>query len=75
MGQFQFYALFLGYFDPLKLHLKVMQPLVSLAPNRYELDLLNEVIKIHFGQGAAKIFKVKIGGPKKESAMTVVLWV
>ena len=25
-----------------------------LAPNRYEVDLLNEVLNIHFGQGAVE---------------------
>ena len=36
-----------------------------LAPNRYELDLSNEVLNIHFGQGTAKISEVKVGGYEK----------
>ena len=35
-----------------------------LAPNSYVLDLLNEVLKIQFGQGAAKISEVKVRGRK-----------
>ena len=34
-------------------------------PNRYEIDLSNEVLKIYFGQGAAKIPEVKSGVRKK----------
>ena len=30
-----------------------------LAPNRYVMDLLNEVLNIDFGQGAAKISEVR----------------
>ena len=37
------------------------------SPNRYEVDLLNEVQKMDFGQGAAKISEVKVGGQKKIS--------
>ena len=33
-----------------------------MVPNRYELDLSNEVLKIHFGQGAVKLSEVKFGG-------------
>ena len=33
-----------------------------LVPNRYESDLSNEVLIIDFGQGDAKISKVKVGG-------------
>ena len=36
-----------------------------LAPKKYEIDLSNEVINFDFGQGAAKISKVKVGGRKK----------
>ena len=36
-----------------------------LAPNRCELDLSNEVLKIHFCQGAEKILEVKVRGRKK----------
>ena len=36
-----------------------------MSPNRYEVDLLNEVLNIDFGQGAAKISEVKVGGQKK----------
>ena len=34
-------------------------------PNKYEVDLSNEVLNIDFGQGAAKISEVKVGGRKK----------
>ena len=33
-----------------------------LAPNRYEVDLLNEVLNIHFNQGVAKISRLKDRG-------------
>ena len=36
-----------------------------MAPNRYVMDLSNEELKIDFGQGAAKISDVKVGGRKK----------
>jgi len=36
-----------------------------LAPRKYEIDLTNEVLNTDFGQGAAKISKVKVGGRKK----------
>ena len=36
-----------------------------LAPNRYESDLSNEVLYILVSQEAAKMFEVKVGGPKK----------
>ena len=38
-----------------------------MAPNRYESDLLNEVLKIDFSQEVAKISKVKVGGDKKSA--------
>ena len=31
------------------------------SPNKYEIDLSNEVLNIDFGQGAAKIPEVKVG--------------
>ena len=34
-------------------------------PNRYEIDLSNEVLNIDFVQGAAKIPEVKVGVWKK----------
>ena len=34
-------------------------------PNKYEVDLSNEVPNIDFDQGAAKISEVKVGGRKK----------
>ena len=34
------------------------------SPNRYEIELLKEVLIIDFGQGAAKISEVKVGGQK-----------
>ena len=33
-----------------------------LSPNRYEIDLSNEVLNIDFGQEATKISKVKVRG-------------
>ena len=35
------------------------------VPNRYELDLSNEVLKIQFGQGATKNIRGQVGGQKK----------
>ena len=35
-----------------------------LFPKRYEIDLLFEVLNIDFGQGAAKVSEVKVGGQK-----------
>jgi len=34
------------------------------SPNRYESDLLNEILYIHVGQEATKISEVKVGGRK-----------
>ena len=31
-------------------------------PDLYEVDLSNEVLNYNFGQGAAKILEVKVGG-------------
>ena len=42
------------------------------SPNRYEIDLLNEVLNIDFGQGAAKISEVKVGGRKKHLPISPV---
>ena len=39
------------------------QPLVSKL-SRYKLDFSNEVLNIDFGQRAAKISEVKVGGRK-----------
>ena len=39
-----------------KSHLKALG---SLSPNRYEIDLSNEVLNIDFSQGAAKISEVE----------------
>ena len=36
-----------------------------LAPNRYELDLSNEVLYALVGQEAAKISEAKVGGREK----------
>ena len=41
---------------------KSFRNLGFLAPNRYVIDLSNEVQNIDFGQGAAKISEVKVGG-------------
>ena len=35
------------------------------APNKYEVDLSNEVLNIDFDQGTAKISEVKVGLQKK----------
>ena len=47
-----------------------------LAPNRYEVDLSDEVLNIDFGQGAAKVPVVKFGVQKKYLPMrlTPVTW-
>ena len=45
--------------------LKFIQTPWALSPNRYEIDLLNEVLNVDFGQGAAKILEVKVGVRKK----------
>ena len=42
-----------------------MKSLRLCPPNRYEIDLSNEVINIDCGQGAAKISEVKVGVRKK----------
>ena len=52
----------LGYFDRLKLPLKLRPTTWLLAPNRYYSDLSNEVLYILVGQEAAKISEVKVGG-------------
>ena len=44
---------------------KKSHALEFLAPNRYEIGLLNEVLEIHFSQGATKLWSLKIRGPKK----------
>ena len=44
---------------------KLLHGLRFLAPNKYEIDLLNEALNIDFGPEAAKISKVKFGGRKK----------
>ena len=44
---------------------KSCQGLGLLAPNRYVIDLSNEVLNIDFDQGAAKKSKVKVEGQKK----------
>ena len=36
-----------------------------LAPKKNEIDLSNEVLNFDFGQGAAKISEVKVGGRGK----------
>ena len=35
---------------------------LRLVPNRYKVDLLYEILNIHFGQRAAKISEVKVRG-------------
>ena len=41
-------------------------------PNKYEVDLSNEVLNIDFGQEAAKISEVKVGGRKKHLSISLV---
>ena len=53
----------------LKLSLTFSYVLGHLAPNRYELDLSNEVLYTLADQGAAKIFEVKLGGWKKSAGL------
>ena len=36
-----------------------------LALSRYVMDLSNEVLKIDFGPGVAKVSEVKVGGQQK----------
>ena len=38
-----------------------LKSLELYPPNRYEVDLSNELPNIDFGQGAAKISEVKVG--------------
>ena len=47
------------------------------SPNRYEIDLLNEVLNINFGQEAANIPDVKVGVRKKylPTRLTLGAWV
>ena len=42
------------------------------TPNRYELDLSNEVLNIHFGQGAAKYQRAKLEVKKNKIANSAV---
>ena len=49
----------------LKTPLKSYYALELLAPNRYELDLSNEVLYIIVGQEGAKIIEIKVGGQKR----------
>ena len=44
---------------------KSFKSLGLCSPDRYEVDLSYEVLNIEFGQGAAKISEVKVGGRKK----------
>ena len=43
-----------------------------MSPNRYEIDLSNEVLNIDFSQGAAKISEVKVGVQKKNLPISQV---
>ena len=42
------------------------------SPNIYKKDLSNEVLNIDFGQEAAKISEVKVGGRKKHMPISLV---
>ena len=46
---------------------KLFHGLEFLAPNKYEIDLSNEVLNFDFGQRATKILKVNQGPPLKKS--------
>ena len=54
-----------GCLEPRLYTLKLCCSLDFLAPNRYEIDLSNEILKFDFGQGAAKIPEVKVEVWKK----------
>ena len=43
-------------------YVKLFHGLELLAPQKYEIDLSYEVLNFNFGQGAAKVLKVKVGG-------------
>ena len=43
-------------------YLKSFHSLDFLAPNRYVMDLSNEVLNIDFGKVTPKISEVKVGG-------------
>ena len=45
-----------------KVSILLLHSLKVLSPNRYVMDLSNEVLNIDFGQGAEKISEVKVGG-------------
>ena len=47
------------------IRLKLFHGLELLPPKTSEIDLSNEVLNFNFGQGAAKISKVKVGGRRK----------
>ena len=44
-----------------KVYVKSYATALALSPNRYVIDLSNEVLNINFGQGAAKIPEIKVG--------------
>ena len=46
------------------IHWKSFHGLVLLDPSKYEIDISNQVVNIDFGQGAAKVSEVKVGGQK-----------
>ena len=45
-----------------------MKSLRLWSPNKYEIDLLNEMLNIDFDQEGTKISEVKVGGKKNKSA-------
>ena len=51
---------------------KSFKSLGLYSPNRYEIDLSNEVLNIDFGQGAAKISELKFGGRNKHLSISLV---
>ena len=63
--------------NPRLLHQNSFKSLGLCPPNRYEIDLSNEVLNIDFGRGAAKIPEVKSGVRKKylSTRLTQGTWV
>ena len=47
------------------IHQQSLHSLWLLAPNKYDIDLLDDVLNIDFSQGDAKFSEVKAGGWKK----------
>ena len=54
-------------------HLKFFKGLNFLYPNRYEIDLIYEILNIDFDQGTTEITEVKVGG-KKDICHLSLVW-